>query len=279
MSLRSYTRRASVSGALFALCTLLPAPRPVPALATDTPLPQDCPPRHIDERVKVSYVYDGDTVKLSDGRRVRFIGINAPEMGHHEILTQPYAEAARSSLLEVLEASGNILSLQYDRELKDHYGRILAHAYIGDDENVAALLLRQGHATTLVVPPNTSTADCYRQIEYEARSAGRGIWKLGAYQVRAAESLQGETRGFHIVRGRITGIERTKHQVRIALQGMLVARISNNDLAYFEPDYLEKLVDRTVELRGWIKPERGGLGVRVRHPAALVLVGESPGRE
>jgi hypothetical protein len=65
--------------------------------------------------------------------------------------------------------------------------------------------------------------------------------------------------------------------LRISLDGLLVARISANDLANFEPGYLEKLVDHTVELRGWIKPENGGLGIRIRHPAALLPVDESPG--
>jgi len=275
MSLQRYTRRAPESGALFAFCSLLLVSQLLLARVESHPLPQGCQPARIDERVQVSYVYDGDTVKLSDGRRVRFIGINTPEMGHHEILTQPYAEAARTSLQEALEAGGDMLSLQYGSERKDHYGRLLAHAYLGNGESVAALLLREGHATTLVVPPNTASADCYQQIENEARSAGRGLWQLADYQPQSADSLPDDARGFRIVRGRVAGIHRTRHQVRVALEGTLVARISINDLANFEQGYLEKLVSRTVELRGWIKPEKDGLGIRVRHPAALTLVSES----
>lgn len=37
-----------------------------------------CPATSSSERVHVVYVYDGDTVKLSDGRRLRLIGINTP---------------------------------------------------------------------------------------------------------------------------------------------------------------------------------------------------------
>ena len=276
MSLHSHTKRASASGALFALCILLFASLLLPASFASHTLLQGCLPARTDEQVQVKYVYDGDTVKLSDGRRVRFIGINTPEMGHHDTLTQPYAEAARKSLQEALETGGNMLSLQYGKERQDHYGRLLAHAYLSNGENVAILLLRQGHATTLVVPPNTAAADCYQNIEHEARSARRGLWQLKAYQTQDADSLPADTRGFRIVRGQVTGLHRFRHQVRIALEGMLAARISNTDLANFEPDYLEKLVGHTVELRGWIKPESDGLGIRVRHPAALTLVGESP---
>jgi len=280
MSLQRCTRGASGSGALFVFCTLLLATRLLPAGGIAShPLPQGCQPARIDERVQVSYIYDGDTVKLSDGRRVRFIGINTPEMGHHKTLTQPYAEAARTSLQEALKAGGDVLSLQYGSERRDHYGRLLAHAYLSNGESVADLQLRQGQATTLVVPPNTAAADCYQQIENEARSAGRGLWQLAAYQVQNAESLPADARGFRIVQGRVTGLQRTRHQVRVIFEGTLTARISVNELANFEPDYLERLVGRTVELRGWIKPDGDGLGVRVRHPAALSLAGEHPDAE
>jgi micrococcal nuclease len=274
--LHSHTKRASESGALFALRFLLFVSLLLPASGGGDTLPKACLPARIDEQVQVSYVFDGDTVKLSDGRRVRFIGINTPEIGHHEVLTQPYAEAAKKSLQEALKTGGNVLSLQYGRERQDHYGRLLAHAYLSNGENVAILLLRQGHATTVVVPPNTSAADCYQLVEHEARSARRGLWQLASYQTQDADSLPADTRGFRLVRGQVAGIHRTRHQVRIALKGTLTARVSNADLVNFKPDYLENLVNHTVELRGWIRPERDGLGIRVRHPAALVLVGASP---
>jgi hypothetical protein len=199
-------------------------------------------------------------------------------MAHHDTRTEPYAEIARTSLQNALENSGNLLSLQYGRERRDHYGRLLAHAYLSNGENIAVLLLSRGHATTLVVPPNTATADCYQQVEQEARAARRGLWQLADYQTRAAESLPGTASGFYIVRGKVTDIHRTRQQVHIALEGLLVARISVRDLANFEPDYLERLVGHTVELRGWIRPEKNGLHIRVHHPAALALAGAPPGK-
>ncbi len=261
-------------GRLFAFCPLLLASWFLPASAGSQPLPHDCQPARIDERVQVSYVYDGDTVKLSDGRRIRFIGINTPEIGHHNILTQPYAEAARTSLLEALNANGDMLYLQFGEERQDHYGRLLAHAFLDNGENLAALLLRQGLATTLVVPPNTGKADCYLRIEHEARSAGRGLWQLSTYQTQDARTLPGNTRGFRIIQGQVKRIQQTRHQLLVELQGMVVARISNKDLDNFAAGYLENLAGHRVELRGWVKPEQEGLGMRIRHPAALSLAGE-----
>lgn len=274
MRLQCYTKGAPDSGAPFALRTLLFAALLLPAAAESRTLPHDCQPARVDEQVQVSYVYDGDTVKLSDGRRVRFIGINTPEMGHHDSLTQPLAEAARASLQDALNAEGGTLSLQYGKERRDHYGRLLAHAFLGSGKNVAVLMLQQGHATTLVVPPNTTAAECYRQVERAARSAGRGIWQLASYQTQAADRLPPDTSGYRIVQGKVESIQRTRYHLRVALEGMLEARISNEDLGNFEPDYLDNLAGRRVELRGWVKPDRDGLGIRVRHPAALSLAGE-----
>ena len=86
--------------------------------------------------------------------------------------------------------------------------------------------------------------------------------------------LPRDTRGFRIVQGVVESIQRTRHQLRVELQGLVVARISNSDVGNFPADYLETLPGRRVELRGWVKPEREWLGIRVRHPAALSLAGE-----
>ena len=86
--------------------------------------------------------------------------------------------------------------------------------------------------------------------------------------------LPRDTRGFRIVQGRVESIQRTRHQLRVELQGLVVARISSSDLGNFPAGYLETLPGRRVELRGWVKPEQKWLGIRVRHPAALSLAGE-----
>jgi len=278
MQLQLCHRGASRPGAPFALCILLLASLLLPAAGNGESLPANCQSAHIDETATVSYVFDGDTVKLGDGRRVRLIGINTPEMGHHDTRTEPFAEAARASLQEMLQAHSNRLSLHYGKEPKDHYGRLLAHGYLDNGEDVAVSLLRQGLATALVVPPNTMAAGCYHEIEQQARTAGRGLWQLPAYQARSADALAKDTRGFRIVRGRVSGITRTRNQTRVTLQGGLVAGISDRDLANFEQGFLENLAGRTVELRGWIKPERNGLHVRIHHPAALRVV-NAPGND
>jgi len=226
------------------------------------------------ERVQVVYVYDGDTVKLNDGRRLRLIGINTPEIGDKDQATQPLADAARSALQRLLETNNRILLLQYGRQNHDHYGRLLAHAFLEDGDNVAVYLLQQGLATTLVVPPNSWGADCYQHVEDEARLDRKGLWALPVYQPQAARSLPLSARGFRIVHGQISGIRTTRYTVWIEMEGPLVLQISKKDQVNF--DALESLVGKQVEVRGWVKQDRDELRMKIQHPAALVAITGAP---
>lgn len=232
----------------------------------------DCSAVRAGEQAHVSHVFDGDTVKLADGRKLRFIGINTPEIGHHGEPNQPFAIQARAFLNDLLNAHGHALKLQPGTEAHDHYGRLLAHAFLETGENVAVQLLDAGLATAVVIPPDTWAADCYQQHERMARAARRGLWSLPAYEPQDGARLPPDTRGFRIVRGRVTGIRRTRYAVRLDLDGNLEIRIPTKDLSYFEPGYLDSLKGGNVEVRGWIKTGREGLRVNVRHPAALVIL-------
>ena len=226
------------------------------------------------ERVQVVYVYDGDTVKLNDGRRLRLIGINTPESGNRDQPTQPLADAARSALQSLLETHNRILLLQYGTQDHDHYGRLLAHAFLEDGDNIAVHLLQQGLATTLVVPPNSWGADCYQHVENQARLDRKGLWALPDYQPQAVQSLPLSTRGFRIIHGQISGIRTTRNTVWVDMDGPLVLQVSKKDLVNF--DSLETLVGQQVETRGWVKQDPNGLRIKIQHPAALVAITGAP---
>ncbi len=233
----------------------------------------DCPATRIHERVQVIHVYDGDTVKLADGRRLRLIGINTPEVGDRaREATRAYAREAQAALTDLLGKHNKILLLEYGAERTDHYGRLLAHAWLEDGTNVAARLLQLGLATTLVVPPNTRAQDCYQRQEDSARSAARGLWSSPAYRSQASTSLPLTSRGFHIVHGTVDQVRRTRNNVWITLAGPVTIRISNPDLVNFAPGFPDGLAGQTLEVRGWLKPDRDGLRLTVRHSAALTII-------
>ena len=131
---------------------------PLTAAAVTYP---ECRAGHYDERAKVRYVIDGDTVVLTDGRKVRIIGIDTPELGHDGRPDQPYARQARRYLAGILHAPHNEIELAYDRDRYDHYHRTLAHVFLPDGSNIDALILARGLATPLVIPSNLAFLNCY----------------------------------------------------------------------------------------------------------------------
>lgn len=231
-----------------------------------------CPADNPGERVRVSHVYDGDTVKLDDGRKLRLIGINTPEKGYRGAADQPMAEAARQALDNLLDSHDQRLQLQYGRQRHDRYGRLLAHAFMGNGENVAVHLLDKGLAITTVVPPNDWGARCYQAVEQEARKAARGLWNLPDYRSLEARLLPPETSGFHIVHGRINTVRRTRYSLWLELDGPLSVRIPVKNISTFHEYDFDSLAGSQVEVRGWIRKNGTRLNLKVQHPAALVIM-------
>lgn len=116
----------------------------------------------------VRSVIDGDTAVLEDGRRVRYLGINAPERG------QPYSAEATAFNRRLSE--GRRVRLEEDVVREDRYGRLLAYVYI-DGEMINARLIEAGLAYLLVIPPNLKHYDPFLELQRQARAARRGIWQ------------------------------------------------------------------------------------------------------
>ena len=185
---------------------------------------------------------------------------------------QPLAQAARTSLVSLLDAHDQKLLLQYGKQQQDHYGRVLAHAFLENGENIVTSLLRQGLATTLVVPPNTWGEHCYQGLENSARAKRLGLWALDDYQSHAARSLPLDTRGFRIVHGRITAIRRSRHNIWLDLEDSLTVQIPLKNLANFSTLDFDTLTDRIIEVRGWVRPDRSKLKLKVQHPSAFTIM-------
>lgn len=230
-----------------------------------------CPADHRDERAVSAEVFDGDTLALMDGRRVRLLGINAPEMGRDGKPSEPYAEQARA-LLAGLAGPGKRLHLRLDTERFDRYERLLAHVFTDDGSNLQALLLGAGYATTLVVPPNEWSLDCYAAVEARARIQRAGIWSLERYRPIPAENLADSARGFRLVTGRVRRVGESRANLWLDLSRRMAVRVPKDDLAYFGDLDPRSLAGRRLEVRGWVSKRRGQLRITVRHPAALTIL-------
>ncbi len=230
-----------------------------------------CGSDRIDEQVRTGLAYDGDTVTLSDGRRVRLIGIDTPELGRDGKPHQAGALAARDRLRQLIFTHQQRLSLRFDSEREDKYGRLLAHAFFSDGSNLVEQLLSEGTGTHIVVPPNAWQADCYRQAARQARQQQRGVWALPEYQPVAVRQLDLRSAGFRIVRGRVSHISNSASSVWINFEGNFALRIEREDLPQFNSLELNQLPGRTLDVQGWLYARNGQLRMRARHPAALEL--------
>ena len=127
------------------------------------------------EYARVKRVIDGDTIVLHDGRRVRYIGMDAPELrSRKRKRAQAYANLARARNRQLVE--GKRVRLVRDQRDTDRYNRLLRYVYVGTI-HVNALLVKEGLARPLRVAPNTQHAPHFVQAEKYARRHRRGLWK------------------------------------------------------------------------------------------------------
>jgi micrococcal nuclease len=123
-------------------------------------------------------VIDGDTAELADGRLVRYLGIDTPEVRRRRgdrwvVEPEPYGLEAAAANRRLVE--GKILQLEYDVQTHDRYGRLLAYVY-ADGQMVNAKLLEDGYAQLLTIPPNVKYAELFQRLAATARRNKRGLW-------------------------------------------------------------------------------------------------------
>lgn len=120
----------------------------------------------------VDRVIDGDTVELSGGIRIRYLGIDTPEStgGSDDCYGTESADRNR----ELVE--GMRVDLEYDLECTDRFDRLLAWVSVDGDE-INRRLVAEGYACTLFIPPNGADREGeYRALETQAQQLGTGLW-------------------------------------------------------------------------------------------------------
>lgn len=123
---------------------------------------------------RVVRVHDGDTVSvIASGRRqkVRLIGIDAPELGQ-----EPWGIRAKMHLEELLRRSGWMVTLEFDIDRRDKYGRLLAYLRSRDGTFINLRMLKDGYAVLFTFPPNVTYANDFTEGQRYARTKGLGIW-------------------------------------------------------------------------------------------------------
>ena len=128
-----------------------------------------CIPPTATDTVRVTMVIDGDTIIISTGQKVRYIGIDTPEMFPEEAFAQ---EATRVNR-EIVQ--GKAIRLEKDISETDRYGRLLRYVWV-DGTMVNIELTRRGLAIAKAYPPDTKYRALLEAAELQAKLSRQGMW-------------------------------------------------------------------------------------------------------
>ncbi|OGK11252.1 hypothetical protein A2954_06010 [Candidatus Roizmanbacteria bacterium RIFCSPLOWO2_01_FULL_37_12] len=131
------------------------------------------------ELVRVAKVIDGDTIELDNGQKVRYIGIDTPELHHPKKKLQCFGKEARDKNKELVE--GKLVRMEKDISETDRYWRLLRYVYLPTDASPSGIfvndyLVREGFAHASTFPPDVKYSDYLKNLESQARENIRGLW-------------------------------------------------------------------------------------------------------
>ncbi len=169
-------------------------------------------PCHAVESSGVSLCIDGETLQLSNGEKIRLIGIDVPASSKNSKLRDDIKNTGKdgsalitagkeaSKFLRKMTKNKTVL-LESDIEEKERSGRRWAYVYLPLDPGLNmeipetwyaeldptseerrlrvflnATMIKAGYARAMAVPPNTKHQELFAQLEKEAQDEKRGLW-------------------------------------------------------------------------------------------------------
>jgi micrococcal nuclease len=138
-------------------------------------LPTSIPPIASDsaELAVVKRVVDGDTIELSDGRKVRYIGVDTPELHHPTKGVQCFGKEAMEKNKELVE--GKTIKMVKDVSETDRYKRLLRYVWV-DTTFVNEFLAKEGFARQATFPPDVRYVELFKSAAEQARLQNKGLW-------------------------------------------------------------------------------------------------------
>lgn len=131
------------------------------------------------EKVYVTRVVDGDTVEIEGGQKVRYIGIDTPEVVDLRRLVACFGQESSQENKRMVEGKG--VFLVKDISETDKFGRLLRYVFVtgssGESIFVNDYLVRQGFAKVSTFPPDVKFSEQFLQAEREAKENNRGLWQ------------------------------------------------------------------------------------------------------
>lgn len=130
--------------------------------------------------VKVKRVIDGDTIEIETGQKVRYIGMDTPELHDPRKPIQCFAQEAYLKNKELIE--GKTIRLEKDISETDKYGRLLRYIYLQENNATTEAifinnyLVENGYAFVATFPPDVKFAGLFVQSQQKARNNHAGLW-------------------------------------------------------------------------------------------------------
>ncbi|GGA63591.1 nuclease [Neiella marina] len=232
----------------------------------------DCLPQGAAERVIMAQLHDGDTITLSDGRRIRFTGIDTPELDHKQpSRNEPYALQARNRLDQLID--NKPVSMVVDRRPRDRHGRTLAHLVNHQGKNINQQLLLDGYAKLMVIGDNDLWR-CYNMAEWIARRDKRGLWQLAENQPLAVSQITRPSKRWREYRGTVTRFQRNQNHSWWLLDNKLWVGGENQVIEQLLIPANPSVEGEDWIVRGVLYESYGKWRIRVNHSSQVIRTSE-----
>lgn len=125
------------------------------------------------DTVTVSRVLDGDTIELNTGQKIRYIGVDAPELHQIDKRSTCFGNEALEANKNLVE--GKIVTLEKDQSETDQYGRLLRYVYV-ENVMIGQKLISEGFARAKDYPPDSRYKTLLKNAEDQAKLNRKGLW-------------------------------------------------------------------------------------------------------
>jgi len=127
----------------------------------------------------VTNVVDGDTIDVNingEIKRIRLIGIDAPEVSENECYNNESFEKAKELLLN------KKVSLEADssQEDKDIYNRLLRYVFLEDGANFNLYMIKDGYALEYTYDKAYKYQNEFKTAQDSAKAGNKGLWNTSA---------------------------------------------------------------------------------------------------
>ncbi|NBV75899.1 MAG: DUF4124 domain-containing protein [Methylococcaceae bacterium] len=214
----------------------------------------------------VDKVYDGDTVLLSHGPKVRLLGINTPEVSGRYKAAEHGGQEAKAWLTQRL--AGQKIRLEGDVEAEDHYQRRLGYLFDEQGHHINVELVRYGLAMVSVFPPNLKYLSALLEAQRQAESEHLGVWAYPEYAVKDFQALNSDNmQGWQRLSGRVIAVKQGEKHRYLQFSEQVAVKIPEQFQHWFSN--LDQYQGKRIEARGWVQKQAQRFSLTVRHPSEI----------